>query len=806
VDRRRPVTLEEFEAHDRFVRDLARRLLAEDAHGAEDLAQDVWSAAIERPPPHRASLRGWLRAVTLALNTNRLRRRVPLYDAALDSRARGDAHSAEQVELAHQRRAVARAVHELREPYREAVILRFYESLPPRDVARKLGRPVETVNTQIKRGLAQIRLALQKDGESDEDVRTWLLLLAAPRKPRGLERLALPAACVAGVAGVVATLQLARPDPSELALAPAAQVETLADTSAELPRLGAREGEDDGARRELMEPEAPRSSASEPASSARKLSVTVADPEGRAIADATVLVRTAGGWDARAQVDERGAAEVELAESDFGNDSAPDGFVWIKAQAPGRATAEEAVIDLSERDSESVHLELAPGGASLRGRVLDLDSIPVPGARVLVLPASLPTGWTRDAATYRTARHETRTDDEGAFALEHLIRGPAQVFLEHPDLGIGRVETPLAAQNDDVELRFTPGCIVHGTVVNEHGVPLAGVRVSGIAPNQAALPAAWDATSTDAQGRYSLSMTADPRLELWAKIETSEELLASEIVDAAPGESVEWSPTVRRWLPVRVRIVDQDGAPVEGWLVTLYSERYGETRWNGALSDAEGLADVSLPCEGSLRLHVQGPFGDKTSTAVAALTGLSGSDEVVHEIVVEREPSAQCGLQVRIVARGFELPDGLLAVVEQANRINRMRIPLGPDGAVSADDLTPGGYTLLVVGPGALQRELATFEVAAGEVADLGQLELDPVGRLDLSRLAAEPMLEVWLEIEGKLPRRCWGGDGGSVEPLLLFEGRYTLVRDPLSAAPKNLVFEMRAGGLVSIAPDFSPL
>jgi len=163
LDPHQPFSVDDVAAHGRFVRDLARRLLAEDSHGAEDLAQEVWSTALQRPPPHRKSLKGWLRTVALALNANRLRRRALQREEGLDGHARTEPFSAEQLDLATQRRAVARAVHDLHEPYRSVILLRFWEGLPPRAVARRLGRPIETVNTQTKRALAQLRVALQKE-------------------------------------------------------------------------------------------------------------------------------------------------------------------------------------------------------------------------------------------------------------------------------------------------------------------------------------------------------------------------------------------------------------------------------------------------------------------------------------------------------------------------------------------------------------------------------------------------------------------------------------------------------------------
>src|SRR5262249_55671586 len=44
---------------------------------------------------------------------------------------------------------------------REVVLLRYFEDLPPRAIARRLGLPVETVKTRQKRALAQLRARLQ---------------------------------------------------------------------------------------------------------------------------------------------------------------------------------------------------------------------------------------------------------------------------------------------------------------------------------------------------------------------------------------------------------------------------------------------------------------------------------------------------------------------------------------------------------------------------------------------------------------------------------------------------------------------
>src|SRR5688572_370588 len=225
LDTERPVTLQDLLAHERFVRELSRRLLAQDSHEAEDLTQDVWSAALQHLPSNRNGLKAWLRAVVLALYSNRRRKRAPVVDEGIDQRARHEHSSSDQFEFDALRRWVAHAVHELREPYREVVLLRFYEALPPREVARRLGRPVQTVHTQTKRGLALVRQALQRDRQGD--LRSVLLLLSMTPQRSKLERVGLTAAGAAGVVGAFVALRALVP-----AAAPAHAAPELLATSA----------------------------------------------------------------------------------------------------------------------------------------------------------------------------------------------------------------------------------------------------------------------------------------------------------------------------------------------------------------------------------------------------------------------------------------------------------------------------------------------------------------------------------------------------------------------------------------------
>ena len=160
-------TPQELLRHARFVRALAHSLLR-DPHAADDLAQDTWVAALQRPPAQPDGIRAWLRQVT----TN-FARRGWRGDARREERETRAARTELQEgadELVAREETLGRIVEAIREldrPQREVVLGRFYEDLPPRELARRLGVPVETVRTRLRRGLERLR------GKLEQEDREW---------------------------------------------------------------------------------------------------------------------------------------------------------------------------------------------------------------------------------------------------------------------------------------------------------------------------------------------------------------------------------------------------------------------------------------------------------------------------------------------------------------------------------------------------------------------------------------------------------------------------------------------------------
>src|SRR5262245_27784987 len=146
-----------------WIRRLARELVA-DRELAEDLVQETCVVALERAPREAQKLRSWLAEVLRNLLRQHARgqgrRRARETEAA---RAEALEPADALVERVLLQRELVNAVLALEEPYRSTVLLRFFEELPPREIARRTGAPLATVQSRLTRALARLRERL--DGE-----------------------------------------------------------------------------------------------------------------------------------------------------------------------------------------------------------------------------------------------------------------------------------------------------------------------------------------------------------------------------------------------------------------------------------------------------------------------------------------------------------------------------------------------------------------------------------------------------------------------------------------------------------------
>lgn len=153
--------------HLEWAQRLARRLLS-DSHAAEDLVQDTWVAALGSPPPSPWDPRRWLGGVMRNMaRTHRLRavRRGDRERASARAERVESSSGVHERAEAHQR--LVDAVMTLGEPYRDVVLLRYFDAMPTAAIATELELEPSTVRTRLQRGLEQLRESLGRrpDGE-----------------------------------------------------------------------------------------------------------------------------------------------------------------------------------------------------------------------------------------------------------------------------------------------------------------------------------------------------------------------------------------------------------------------------------------------------------------------------------------------------------------------------------------------------------------------------------------------------------------------------------------------------------------
>lgn len=526
-------SVDELLRHASWVRALAGRLVADPAR-ADDVAQEAWTAALANPPRHSTNLRAWLATIVrnVARGTGRAGARRLARETAV---ARRDAmpstdEVAAQAELS---RDLATHVLALEPIYRDVVLLRWYEDLPPREIAARLDVPVATVRTRLSRALDELRARLDR---SHGDRASWCALLAPlAARPAKLAR-PLIGAVVAGLVALVAGTAL-------------------------LVELSSRAEPDQGAASALdartTTVDAGTSGVAAPTDDARR-APRFASVDGPERERAPRAASSAG-------AQRYGAIHVEGRVLSLEGRPVPN--VRLRGRDPGLARLEDGALHWGRR-SVTVSAEQLANYARVPAaleRALDHYDH-APGVREALLGI--------DLSTTAVSR------GDGSFELD-VVGSHARLELDDDDGTI--VASGVAAGTADVVLLVAPLVEVAGTVVDASGTPLAGVRVSagGTTAALAALPfefeqigsAYREEVSTDSEGRFDLGRVATyPGATVHCAEATR--ILCDVPVPTSSTRELRIVAATRvaaplRWPIVRGLVIDERGAVVAGAGVRL---------------------------------------------------------------------------------------------------------------------------------------------------------------------------------------------------------------------------------------------
>jgi len=161
--------------------------LVQSSHDRDDLVQETYRAALERPPRARADrgeLRGWLAVVARRL-FQRSRRDARLRAWNEARAARPEAVQPDEEETDERLRLARIVVEELAsvpEPYRSTVRLHYFDGLTLREIAERQGVSHEAARQRASRGIARLRERVERAAG-----RSWMAaLIPLARGPRPL--------------------------------------------------------------------------------------------------------------------------------------------------------------------------------------------------------------------------------------------------------------------------------------------------------------------------------------------------------------------------------------------------------------------------------------------------------------------------------------------------------------------------------------------------------------------------------------------------------------------------------------------
>ena len=768
-------------AQTEWIRALARGLAA-DVHLAEDLVQDAWVAALERPPRDDRPLRGWLATVLRNrwrdLGRERgwreRRERAAARDEALPS-----AH--ELVERAAVQRTLVEAVLELEEPYRSTVLLRFFEGLPQREIARRTSTSVATVNSRLTRALERLRERLARGGGRT----AWLQALApllrqpslAPVAALGVPAMKIVAAVV--VVSLVVGWALWRSSPERERPAEAvtrvavAEPERSPSGDAEHTRASAPPADEETSPTERAPVSAPvAKTETEPAptppatlTGPRTVRGRVLDASGNGVAGLELVLGTKSG---------------DLAHSSVRCTSGAGGWFEIGLEAAAEtivvADARYATVmaGVVRELGETRPLVVVAPRIAVGGFVVDETGQPIAGADVeLRLPSSFGIEWGLALDYALALRWRARTDANGAYALADVPALDAAAL----SAALGGYEAhsepaPQASDPAHVIVLARPLAkdgLVRGVVLDEAGAFVEGARVA----------ARGDSTLSDRQGAFTLDVRetgAEPPLRAAKRGHLPAVFEPERGADGAP----RWPAWIVLRLggpPARLegRVVDAAGDPVAGawvWLddttpfgqigeLVLATEslaRGDERFWSYEVTAADGTFAI----DGLLAREYRVQALDPRNLLSVESPGLSAADSPVELVLPTHDLHERVAGRV-VSQRGQPVPGALVQLFRTtyvvplsgggrvADAAQAQKQVTGDDGTFVFTDV-PGDASILVTGDAILfdgtelEREDDVEAIAIVVRLRLQmQVELDePITRADGFRVldaAGEPMV-----------------------------------------------------------------
>lgn len=689
--------------HAGALRRLAREILVDD-EAAEDVVQETWLVALAGGPRASERLGGWLRAVARSLALKRLRsesRRARREHAAARDEQLGS--TADSLERAAALRAVVCAVTELPEPFREVVLLRYFEELPPRAIAARTRVPVTTVHSRLRRAHARLRERLDREHGGAREA--WSLGLAGALglgRRGGALAPAKSAALVTSILGgtlmtlntkvLAATLAVAllggwlalregplatpaEPDGAAAAVAPRPDAALRATTGESAPAIADTEPAAREALAATPEPQAPPSAAADlGAPYTMRVTGVVVDGRDLPLANATVY-----------------AAPVLHCMNEAVK-TGPDGsfeLAW-RAHVPRMRVALTVAGHGGWHGLREVEVT---SGIPARVRVQAFATSLVGRLQLLVVADGRVMSHSQHGAPpfepRLTSPYNFRHTGEATIE-ERLATTTTQLSLLHRLTLVSAVGDFQVSLDQPAPPSDPGSAALEGTLYALPDVPAGSAHVTALRDGVEV-----GATAADPEGRFRLDNLAPGPVTLRAG--GGDFGVATMQADLLAGQTLRWDLLLDRGVELTGRLLDAEGKPLPAWLVEI--EGASDAPWaDGTHTIADGSFAIPNCPPGPMRVLVRRP-NDWNALPVHVVDGVRAGAPIeitldaaslavgsVRALVTDEEGTPLGGAQVRLwheeAQRGLRLAEGDEAGQHGAQDVpaGRYRIEYGHEG------------------------------------------------------------------------------------------------------------------------------
>lgn len=606
-DVRRADELEKLVSELSWLKRLASALVRDESD-ANDLVQETWLVAAEHAPTDGRPLRPWLGRV--ALNLVRMRSRAAKRRRAREVAVPAAERSPAPDELVGRLRAqriVADEILRLAEPYRNTILLHYFEDLSSAEIARRAGIPEGTVRRRLKVARDELRSRLHA-----EERKTGQAIVGA------LAPLTIKQSAASTALGVVLVKKIIAVAVVLVGLfLVGSQLVTHAPPTASTVQAGAT----------------PARARAVPIASTVRIVVVVTDAAGPVGA---ARVRCAGA-DGEVLVIETATDGTAVAEVVAGPWS-------ISASADGHVPA-ATTLDVS--NPARIELELAVGGQTLTGTVTDMTGGVIAGARI-------------DAARLDQTRQAIAvafSDDAGRYKLA-VGAGTILVAASHPAYAAQTRHVDLGS-SATANFALVPGGTIDGVVTDlQTGEPVGGavVRATSDAPALELADVNERVVIAGRDGKFRFAGLRPGGYALVARAGNRSSRTPVGVGVGVAEQQADIVVAIGATATIRGTVVDDSGAAAA---VTIHAR--GDGIEGGATSDATGafVLEGLPPGRWSLRGTSDRYLADGGSIVQLATTDVDGIVVRVRRGFTVRghvEPRKVCDVEIAKVERGDAIP------------------------------------------------------------------------------------------------------------------------------------------------------